>query len=123
MAFHPDKCQVLQITRKRNIIRAGYFLHGQKLEVVSASKYLGITITKDLKWKHHCDNVSTKASRMLGFLKRNLNISSIKLKTKAYTSLVRPLVEYACPVWDPYHQDNIRKIEMIQRRACRYVTN
>ena len=37
--------------------------------------------------------------------------------------MVRPLVEYASPVWDPYHQTEIDRIEMVQSRAARYVTN
>ena len=41
----------------------------------------------------------------------------------AYKSLVRPSVEYASTVLDPYEQNNIQKIEMVQRRAARYVTN
>ena len=34
-----------------------------------------------------------------------------------------PLVEYASKVWDPYTQKLIRKIEMVHRRAARYVKN
>ena len=34
------------------------------------------------------------------------------------------LVEYAAPVWDPYYTgENIDKLEMVQRRAARYVCN
>ena len=44
-------------------------------------------------------------------------------KTQAYQSLVRPIVEYGSTVWDPYTKSNIDKIEMVQRRAARYVTN
>jgi hypothetical protein len=40
-----------------------------------------------------------------------------------YISLVRPTVEYASPVWDPYLQKNKYKIEMVQRRAARFDTN
>ena len=36
---------------------------------------------------------------------------------------MRPLVEYASTVWDPYTQALIQKIEMVQRRAVRYVKN
>ncbi|KAI8497214.1 hypothetical protein Bbelb_251630 [Branchiostoma belcheri] len=38
-------------------------------------------------------------------------------------ALVRPQVEYACSVWDPHTQDQVGRIEMVQRRAARYVTN
>ena len=31
-----------------------------------------------------------------------------------------PLLEYSSNVWDPYTQKNIKKLEMIQRRAARY---
>ena len=33
-----------------------------------------------------------------------------------YCSLVRPIVEYASPVWSPFFEVNINRIESIQRR-------
>ena len=33
------------------------------------------------------------------------------------------MVEYSATIWDPYTKDNINKIEMVQRRAARFVTN
>ena len=35
------------------------------LENVESIKYLGVTITKDLKWNTHISNVCTKANRTL----------------------------------------------------------
>ena len=40
----------------------------------------------------------------------------------AYTTYIRPTVEYASPVWDPHTKRNTNKIEMVQRRCARYVT-
>ena len=31
-------------------------------------------------------------------------------------------MEYACIIWDPVTQKNIRELEMVQRRAARFVT-
>jgi hypothetical protein len=31
-------------------------------------------------------------------------------------------MEYACIIWDPVTQKNIRELEMVQRRAARIVT-
>ena len=90
---------------------------------MESAKYLGCTFTSDLWRNDYVNNVCNKANRTIGFLKRNLNIGSTTVKQNAYKALVRPLVEYASPVWDPYHQTEIDRIEMVQRRAARYVTN
>ena len=34
-----------------------------------------------------------------------------------YFALVRPILEYACGVWDPHSSSDIR-VEMVQRRAA-----
>lgn len=59
----------------------------------------------------------------LGFLRRNLQISSSQIKSTAYKALVRPQLEYCPTIWDPHTRKNINKIEMVQRRAARYATN
>ena len=73
MRFQPVKCNMMQITRKWiKKIHASYTLEGMVLENVENIKYLGITITNDLRWNAHVSNVCTKANRTLGFLRRNL---------------------------------------------------
>ena len=61
----------------------------------------------------------------LNFLRRNLCTLFFALvpksKERAYKALVRPIVEYSAPVWDPYVAKNIHRVEMIQRRAARWV--
>ena len=64
--------------------------------------------------------VSFKANSSIAILRRNLQISQHHIKTNAYFTLVRPQVEYAAMVWDPYTKENIQKIEMVQRCAARY---
>ena len=54
-------------------------------------------------------------------LRRNLYMGSVQLKQNAYFALVRSILEYGCCVWDPFTQDNIRRLENIQRRSARFV--
>ena len=73
MRFQPVKCSMMQLTRKRiKKMHASYTLEGTGLENVESIKYLGVTITSDLRWNTHVRNVCTKANRTLGFLRRNL---------------------------------------------------
>ncbi len=123
MEFHPEKCQVLTVTRKRTTQLHDYTLHGHILERVDEAKYLGVTLTKDLRWNRHTDSITTKANRSLAFLRRNLQINSPNLKTVAYQSIVRPSLEFSPSVWDPHTKESTAKVEMVQRRAARYVLN
>ena len=67
MRFQPAKCNMIQLTNKRSSkIHANYTLEGTVLENVESIKYLGVTITNDLKWNTHISNVCTKANRTLG---------------------------------------------------------
>ena len=73
MRFQPVKCNMMQLTRKRiKKIHASYTLVGTDLGNAESFKYLGVTITIDLRWNTHVSKVCTKANRPLGFLKRNL---------------------------------------------------
>ena len=85
MSFHPEKCNILSITKKlkRNPLTNCYILHGHQLEQVQSAKYLGVSITSDMKWSEHIANICKKANNTLSFLRRNLNISNSNLKEKA----------------------------------------
>ena len=100
-----------------------YTIHNQNLSGTDSAKYLGLTITSDLQWNQHINNITNKANSILGLLRRNLRIPSQTIKTHAYQSLVRPHLEYASTVWDTHTQKNIHKLDMIQHRAARYACN
>ena len=61
MEFNPDKCEMIRITKKKDHIIFPYKLHNFELKSAETAKYLGITISKDLNWKSHINNVSSKA--------------------------------------------------------------
>jgi hypothetical protein len=96
---------------------------GHQLETVHYYPYLGVELSEDMNWDPHISKVTSKANKTLGFLRRNLNKCLQDIKESACKSLVRPHHEYASAVWDPYRQCHINKIEMVQRRAARFVTS
>ena len=109
------------IARKRiKKINAVYSSEGRLLERVDNIKYLGVTISKDLKWNTHVSNVCTKANRTHGFLRRNLSSCPQDVKETAYKGLVRPIMEYASPIWDPHGIVVQEELEKVQNRAARF---
>ena len=123
MAFHPDKCEVLQVTSKRDKLSHTYKLHNQDLKVVASTKYLGVTLEENCKFDAHINATVNAGNKMLGFIRRNIKVNSQRTKEMAYKMLVRPKVEYAASVWDPYTKSQISNLEKIQRRAARFVLN
>ena len=95
----------------------------EALERVSHHPYLGVEITDNLKWSHHINNIVGKANKVLWFLRRNLSRCPKSIKQQFYMALVRPHLEYACAVWNPHIKADIQKIEMVQRRAARFISN
>ena len=89
--------------------------------MVDSAKYLGLSMHKSLKWNDHINQVTKKANSTLAFLGRNLHHCPRPTKSLCYLTLIRPLTEYSAVIWDPHTAENIRKLEMIQRRAARMV--
>ena len=69
MAFHPGNRTSLPVTRSRKPLEHQYELHGHMQETVSSAKFSGVTISRDMNWSEHINNVCTKANKTLGFLK------------------------------------------------------
>ena len=122
MRFQPVKCNMMQLTKKHNKIQASYTLEGTVLENVESIKYLGVTITSDLKWNSHIRNVCSKANRTLGFLRRNLFSCLQDVKEAAYKSMVRPILKYGSTVWDPHSNVLDDEFENVQKRTARFIT-
>ena len=95
MKVHPEKCTVIRIsTNRRHIIKTNFQIHGHSLEIVNSCKYLGIDLTR----RKHIESTVNKANKTLGFIRRNLGYCTTLVKSAAYTTLVRPVLEYSSTV-------------------------
>ena len=122
MKFNVAKCHSMRVTRHLpdKQILFDYTLHQQKLEQVQSATYLGLTITDNLDWGQHVSEISCKATKTMGFLRLNLALAPKHTKEVAYKTLVRPQLDYAAPIWNPYHKLQIHEVEKVQRTAARW---
>ena len=89
MKFNVAKCHSMRVTRhySHKQINGDYTLHQQTLENVQSAKYLGITITENMDWGQHISDISSKATKTLGFLRRNLAFAPRSTKEVANKTL------------------------------------
>ena len=118
MSFNATKCYILSINSTRSFY---YQLNGTILQHVDNNPYLGLLISKDLKWANHIEKTTKKASSSLGFIQRNLRRCPQHCRKTAYIALVRSRLEYGSIIWDPHLQKDIDKLEKIQRKAARFI--
>jgi hypothetical protein len=119
LKFNNDKCKVMHCGVNNN--EYDYVMESKSLSKTELERDLGVYVSKDLNWQYHINYMVNKANRVLGSIKHTfsyLDANSIKL---LFTSLVRPHLEYAAPIWNPNSSGigKSQQIENIQRRATR----
>ncbi len=98
-------------------------MQGKYLKAVHTNPYLGVQLDDRLNYNHQVNTAYSKANFLINFLRRNMKGCPSKTKEKTYKAIVRPVVDYCAPIWNPHTKKNVDKIEMIQRKAARFVTN
>ena len=73
-----------------------------------------------MDWGQHISEISSKATKTLGFLCRNLAFAPRSTKEAEYKTFIQPKLEYAAPIWSPYSNLQINRIEKVQRTAARW---
>ena len=94
------------------------------LEFVDQHNYLGVCLHNRLSWQPHVNQICHRANCQIGFLYRNLIKGCPKhFKEYAYKQIVLPSIQYCSAIWDPYYQNAIHEVEMIQHKAVRFILN
>ena len=120
MQFNESKCHMIAFGDQE--FKPQYKLGDTCMAWNSSTKYLGVIMQSDLKFDQHIKLKRDSASRALGSIKHILYNAPKKSRLLAYTSLCRPILEYADTVWDPMLNKDIESIEMIQHRAVRFIS-
>ncbi len=95
-------------------------IDGNEIDNVQYAKLLGVTMSSDLTWNKHVENIVAKAGKGVYMLHqpKRAGIGQHDLVT-IYVSVIRPVLEYACPVWHTNLNKHLTEsIETVQKRAC-----
>ena len=124
MKLNPAKCKEMLINfmQDPNFLLKPINLANRTVQQVSCFKLLGVYLSDDLKWNAHIDYIYTKACKRLYALRILVRVGVKKRSIiKVYVTMIRPILEYAVPVWQSIPEHLCQKIESIQRRALRII--
>jgi hypothetical protein len=100
-------------------------LFGEPIEWVATTHYLGVTLDQRLTWSPHINQVGRRTAQRMGLLSPVLNRRSelsIRNGVLLYKQLIRPLMDYACPVWRSATHTHVRRLQVLQSKCLRLVT-
>ena len=116
--LNSSKCKQMTFTRRPFLASPqSYQLCGAPLLSVEQFNDLGVLMDTKLTFNAHIDRMVCKSHNVLGLIKRWAKEFTDPYVTKLlFTSLVRPILEYASPVWNPFYDCHINRIESVQKQ-------
>ena len=91
-------------------------INGTIINQVDEVKDLGVIVDSSLKFNSHINCMVAKAHARAHLIRKCFVSRNSNILMKAFNAYVRPLLEYASPVWSPHYRYQIDKIEAVQRR-------
>lgn len=123
MSLNINKCCVISFTRKRNRTIFQYNIDGFELQRTHVVRDLGVDFDESLSFRFHYDRIVEKGFRLLGFITRiTKGFKKPSSLITLFKSLVRSVLEYACPIWSPFYKTHISNIERVQARCLKIAT-
>ena len=124
MRLNPTKCKEMYINflRNSNCLINPIIIGGNVIKRVNTYEILGVIMDNDLKWISHVDYMIKKACKKLYSLRvlRRARVSQPNI-LRIYLSTVRPVLEYAVPVWQNIPAYLSEAIERVQKRALNII--
>jgi hypothetical protein len=94
--LNPGKCKPISFHRNMWPIEFVYLINGTALERDDGIKGLGVIMDSRITFLSHIEAITSKSSRILGFIKRiSREFYDPYTHKTLYTSLLRPNIEYA----------------------------
>jgi hypothetical protein len=97
------------------------FFYGKPIPERPKVKIVGLTISDNLNWKTHINNIAHKAAWAVSYLRRASRIVSSKALATIYKSHIRSVMEYACPIWMGGPKESLDRLDRVQAKAVKLI--
>jgi ribonuclease P/MRP protein subunit RPP40 len=115
MSFNYDKCKVMHFGKKNQ--KKTYTMElgqGEEPHIKEKSlieRDLGLMVSADLKWVTQVKKATKAAKAIIAQIRNSFSYFDAELVRLLYVSLVRPHLEFAVPIWNPYLKKDVEMLE------------
>ena len=117
------KCSILSISNSKSPKPRIYSLGTINLPQVKSCSDLGIIIDDKLTFSCHILSSTKRAYKQSIIMSRCFLSKNPYLLKSAFTSYVRPILEYASPIWSPHSIKDIDALDRVQRHFTKSFSN
>lgn len=126
ITVNSEKTELISFSRRYtgNKIFSKPKLYNNVIKQVNSVKYLGVHLDSRLNFKIHLLETLKKAFRAKGQLHCLLSSRDLSTDNKRiiYKSLIRPIITYACPVWNSVSSSALSPLQIFQNKCLRQMT-
>ena len=122
--FGAAKCKTVAVSNRQDAKDSHPCLQffGTTLTETETVELLGLTLSKDLSWKHDVTSMAKSAAQRTGLLRRVAPYLLPTQRALIYKAIIRSKMEYASSAWFGATPTSLSQLDAVQRRAIRSLT-
>ena len=123
MLFNASKFDYLSFACKNNSLSSNVYVNPD-LNIINQHdniKDLGILMSSDCSFEKHILSVSSRCSRLAGWILRTFVSRDKITMLTLFKSLVLSRLDYGSQLWSPYKAKDIRLLESVQRAFTKHI--
>ncbi len=117
LKFNVEKFELIKFGRNAMLKNETSYHNPSNQNIIATStvKDLGITFNDNLSFTNHINKIVSKCRQLTGLILRTFKTRNTDIMIMLYKSLIRPNIEYCCQLWYPHKNEDLQKLESIQR--------
>ena len=109
--------------QRTSAMKPSLAIRDEDISMMEHTKYFGVHADQYLNWDVHIAEVIKKISRALGMIRHAKQYLPLSILQTMYRSMLEPYFRFCCPVWGVCGTTALNKLQKLQNRAARIVTN
>ena len=123
MKFNESKFETINyVPTRRSASNHNYTTqNGSHIERKTETRDLGIIMSNDATFSNNIAAMVKRGKKQAGWALRTFQSRDASLMLTLLKSLIQPLLEYGCEIWNPHLTEDIARLEKVQRDFTRKI--